>query len=342
MIEYNIVYKTTNLINGKIYVGKHIQYDTSAFDGYLGSGTLLWEAIESYGIENFKRETIEFCESEKISFQRENYWVEMLSARDLNVGYNIQIGGYGFTSEQLKDIRKDPKFIEKVSRLTTGSNNPASIYHYILKSPDGTMFETDCLAEFCRNHGLNRGLMNMVMNGKRNHHRKWTSISKKLKTENKKPYIILTNSEKLLKIKEEKISKIKEYYRSTEYREKRILSNTQAQNRPEVSEKKSNSLKERWKDQQFRESQLLAYNSVEGKLNRSNANKGTNNPQAKYHYILEDPFGKIWETECLNIFCKEHNLRQSNVTNLFSGKIKTSMGWKGISKTVRENKNGKV
>ena len=44
-MQFNIVYKTTNLINGKIYVGKHIQYDTSAFDGYLGSGHLIKRAI---------------------------------------------------------------------------------------------------------------------------------------------------------------------------------------------------------------------------------------------------------------------------------------------------------
>lgn len=41
-----IIYKTTNLINDKIYVGKH---NTSVNDGYLGSGKILKQSIKKYG-----------------------------------------------------------------------------------------------------------------------------------------------------------------------------------------------------------------------------------------------------------------------------------------------------
>ena len=50
----NIVYKTTNTLNGKIYVGVH----TRDRDSYIGSGKALRLAIEKYGHENFTRETI--------------------------------------------------------------------------------------------------------------------------------------------------------------------------------------------------------------------------------------------------------------------------------------------
>lgn len=54
-----IVYKTTNLINGKIYVGKHAQQiDPYLFDGYLGSGSILGKAIKKYGVDKFVRETL--------------------------------------------------------------------------------------------------------------------------------------------------------------------------------------------------------------------------------------------------------------------------------------------
>lgn len=33
---YGIIYKTTNLVNGKIYIGQH-RCDTDEFDGYLGT-----------------------------------------------------------------------------------------------------------------------------------------------------------------------------------------------------------------------------------------------------------------------------------------------------------------
>lgn len=42
-----IIYKTTNLVNEKIYVGQHlIQPETSANDNYLGSGLLLIKSIK--------------------------------------------------------------------------------------------------------------------------------------------------------------------------------------------------------------------------------------------------------------------------------------------------------
>lgn len=84
-----IIYKTTNLINGKIYVGQH---KTSADDGYLGSGKILKLAIKKYGKENFKREILEFCNLSNVD-NREIYWINNLNS--VNEGYNITEGGYG-------------------------------------------------------------------------------------------------------------------------------------------------------------------------------------------------------------------------------------------------------
>ena len=50
-----IIYKTTNLINGKTYVGKCVREDKS----YYGSGKILKQAIKKYGKKNFIRETID-------------------------------------------------------------------------------------------------------------------------------------------------------------------------------------------------------------------------------------------------------------------------------------------
>jgi len=66
-----IVYKTTNQITGKIYIGQHEQ-KTIEFDGYLGTGLYIKRAIKKYGKENFVRETIEICSSEILD-EREHY-----------------------------------------------------------------------------------------------------------------------------------------------------------------------------------------------------------------------------------------------------------------------------
>jgi len=86
-----IIYKTTNLINGKIYVGQH---NTSSDDGYLGSGLILQKAIDKYGKENFKREILEFVNENNVD-EREIYWIAYTSATQREIGYNITTGGYG-------------------------------------------------------------------------------------------------------------------------------------------------------------------------------------------------------------------------------------------------------
>ena len=81
-----IVYKTTNLVNGKFYIGQ----DSKNNPNYLGSGTLLNKAIEKYGREHFVKEIIEYCESEEQLNSREIFWIF-----ELKPLYNIAKGGSG-------------------------------------------------------------------------------------------------------------------------------------------------------------------------------------------------------------------------------------------------------
>lgn len=57
-----IIYKTTNLINNKSYVGQS-KHDNDK--KYLGFGPLLKKAINKYGKENFIKETIDRCLSKE-------------------------------------------------------------------------------------------------------------------------------------------------------------------------------------------------------------------------------------------------------------------------------------
>ena len=57
------IYKTTNLSNGKQYIGSH---DGDPFDSYIGSGKLIIKAIKKYGRGNFIREILEKCKPSKL------------------------------------------------------------------------------------------------------------------------------------------------------------------------------------------------------------------------------------------------------------------------------------
>ena len=88
---YGIIYKTTNLVNGKIYVGQHI-CETDEFDGYLGSGVKLRAAIRYYGPENFKRETLRICDTQLQLDAWEMLYIKKLRSTDKRIGYNILPG----------------------------------------------------------------------------------------------------------------------------------------------------------------------------------------------------------------------------------------------------------
>lgn len=91
--KYNYVYKITNLVNGKIYVGKHST--NSLEDGYMGSGVVLKQAYQKYGLENFNKEVIDYYTNEVELNQGEIYWIGQFNSTDPNVGYNLTYGGDG-------------------------------------------------------------------------------------------------------------------------------------------------------------------------------------------------------------------------------------------------------
>lgn len=102
-----IVYKTTNLVNGKFYIGKHKQkfHFPILFDGYFGSGILLINAIKKYGKKNFIRETLHVFYTPEEAFAKEKEIVneKFVNSKDT---YNLMIGGLGITFHTEESKRK--------------------------------------------------------------------------------------------------------------------------------------------------------------------------------------------------------------------------------------------
>jgi len=92
MKTYYYLYKITNLVNTKIYVGVH--KTSNLEDGYMGSGKVINRAIEKHGIENFQKDVLEFFETAEAMYAREKEIVtdEFLLREDV---YNLRRGGNG-------------------------------------------------------------------------------------------------------------------------------------------------------------------------------------------------------------------------------------------------------
>ena len=86
-----VVYITTNLINGKKYIGK----DESNNPNYLGSGLQLSAAFKKYGKQNFIKEILCEGRDRKDLEELEKYFIEYYNAQKSPLFYNIAPGGTG-------------------------------------------------------------------------------------------------------------------------------------------------------------------------------------------------------------------------------------------------------
>lgn len=115
------IYITTNLINGKKYIGKHFGY---VDDDYLGSGKLLKKAIKKYGKEAFKREIIDFSQTEEENCEKEQYYISLFDACHNDLFYNIHEGGAGGNTTEGLSLEEKLELSKKHSERTSGKNNP--------------------------------------------------------------------------------------------------------------------------------------------------------------------------------------------------------------------------
>ena len=129
METYNYIYLITNNINGKIYIGKHSTDNLD--DGYMGSGKLIKKAIQKYGIKNFTKEYLAFCDTEDKLNWFEKFYIKKYKARE--VGYNLTDGGDGalgrkHTEEAKQKISKSLKG-RKQYEMTEEIRQKQSISH---------------------------------------------------------------------------------------------------------------------------------------------------------------------------------------------------------------------
>lgn len=93
---YGFIYITTNIVNGKRYIGKKTFDKKNAWRSYLGSGVALKCAIDKYGKENFKRVIICFAYTEEELCIYEKQYIKMFNAVKSNNFYNLADGGEGY------------------------------------------------------------------------------------------------------------------------------------------------------------------------------------------------------------------------------------------------------
>jgi len=91
-MKNHLIYKITNIVNNKIYIGKHSTDNIE--DGYMGSGTYLNRLVNKYGVDKFKKKILYNFDIEEDAYLMETKIVnkEFVKRKDT---YNIKLGGEG-------------------------------------------------------------------------------------------------------------------------------------------------------------------------------------------------------------------------------------------------------
>ena len=130
---YGIIYKITNLINGKVYIGQTIQGLKQRWKQHKNHSKyhdfLLYRAMKKYGNNNFKIEQIDVAYSKEQLDAKESYWIEKYNCLSPN-GYNCLSGPTGtpkvceITRKKLskasKRMWKNPEYRKKISKALKG------------------------------------------------------------------------------------------------------------------------------------------------------------------------------------------------------------------------------
>lgn len=112
------IYRITNLINGKIYIGK-CSKTVDKSKSYFGSGQTIKDSIIKYGKENFIKDILIECENEQLNFFERSF-IDNFNSKNPEIGYN-RSNGYEFT-EFFQHSKETKKYLSKINKGRIPSN----------------------------------------------------------------------------------------------------------------------------------------------------------------------------------------------------------------------------
>lgn len=131
-----VIYKITNKINHKIYIGQTRVTEPQRWQQHVWyannypnkDSLLLCYAIRKYGKENFHREIIEECDNNSLN-EREVYWINHYNSTDKNIGYNLALGGNAcckYSDAEILKAFEQEKSVVRASQIIGMSRNAFS------------------------------------------------------------------------------------------------------------------------------------------------------------------------------------------------------------------------
>lgn len=209
-----IIYKITNKINNKIYIGQTIESLEKRWSRHNWKCTksrnamAITNAIIKYGKENFIIEQIDYANTIEELNNKEVYYIDYFNTMSPN-GYNLKTGGDNKrlsdeTKKKISEGNKGKKRTEETKkklsdshkgwipseetknkwRRAFGGKRPsdntikasieANQKTYTLLSPDSILVTFTNMKSFCEENNLCNSKLCLVASGKRKSHKGWT------------------------------------------------------------------------------------------------------------------------------------------------------------------------
>lgn len=111
-MKSNEVYKITNKVNNKVYIGitnqgSGARYRHHWYESRIGEPSPIHRSMAKYGEENFTLEIIDFADTYDELKEKEKYWIKQYNSTDRTKGYNLTEGGDGTFGKKHSEETKD-------------------------------------------------------------------------------------------------------------------------------------------------------------------------------------------------------------------------------------------
>lgn len=145
------IYKVTNKINGKVYIGQTIKTIEERWRQHQNAAlkhdcqTHFARALRKYGIENFTIEQIDSVTSRNELDEKEIYWIQYYNS--FKDGYNSTRGGQHYSSHEKKTDEELAAIKEKLRDSKLGGKNPRAIKVKCRNEKTGEEYHFDSTSE---------------------------------------------------------------------------------------------------------------------------------------------------------------------------------------------------